>query len=183
MQAYGTLTFLFSLSFLFSGVLEMFFALKNKDKFTSWPWYLMGGIFNSIIGILLLSNPAISALVLPFIVGFTLLFRSIQGLGFAFELKNYGNLRWGNLAIASVLGIVFSVILLVNPVFTGISIVIFMALALIFVGISVIVLSFQLKKIKNLPAKMSKELREEFEDKLDDLEDVIEDLEEAYSKK
>src|SRR5690606_41674971 len=100
---------LFSLSFLFSGIAETLFSVQNRKIIEGWGWYLTGGIFNSVIGLMLLSRPEISAFTLPLVVGFTLMFRSIQGLGFSFELKNYGSLKWGNLAIASILGLVFSI--------------------------------------------------------------------------
>lgn len=163
LETYGTLTMLFSLSFLFSGIAETFFSVQNRKIIEGWGWYLTGGIFNSIIGLMLLSRPEISAFTLPLVVGFTLMFRSIQGLGFSFELKNYGSLKWGNLAIASILGLVFSIILLFNPIFTGISLVVMTALAFIFSGITGIVLGFQLKKLKALPSKIRKELNEKIE--------------------
>lgn len=163
LETYGTLTMLFSLSFLFSGIAETFFSVQNRKIIEGWGWYLTGGIFNSVIGLMLLSRPEISAFTLPLVVGFTLMFRSIQGLGFSFELKNYGSLKWGNLAIASILGLVFSIILLFNPIFTGISLVVMTALAFIFSGITGIVLGFQLKKLKALPSKIRKELNEKIE--------------------
>ena len=163
LETYGTLTMLFSLSFLFSGIAETLFSVQNRKIIEGWGWYLTGGIFNSVIGLMLLSRPEISAFTLPLVVGFTLMFRSIQGLGFSFELKNYGSLKWGNLAIASILGLVFSIIILFNPIFTGISLVVMTALAFIFSGITGIVLGFQLKKLKALPSKIRKELNEKIE--------------------
>ena len=163
LETYGTLTMLFSLSFLFSGIAETLFSVQNRKIIEGWGWYLTGGICNSVIGLMLLSRPEISAFTLPLVVGFTLMFRSIQGLGFSFELKNYGSLKWGNLAIASILGLVFSIILLFNPIFTGISLVVMTALAFIFSGITGIVLGFQLKKLKALPSKIRKELNEKIE--------------------
>lgn len=163
LETYSTLTMLFSLSFLFSGIAETLFSVQNRKIIEGWGWYLTGGIFNSVIGLMLLSRPEISAFTLPLVVGFTLMFRSIQGLGFSFELKNYGSLKWGNLAIASILGLVFSIILLFNPIFTGISLVVMTALAFIFSGITGIVLGFQLKKLKALPSKIRKELNEKIE--------------------
>lgn len=163
LETYATLTMLFSLSFLFSGIAETFFSVQNRKIIEGWGWYLTGGIFNTVIGLMLLSRPEISAFTLPLVVGFTLMFRSIQGLGFSFELKNYGSLKWENLAIASILGLVFSIILLFNPIFTGISLVVMTALAFIFSGITGIVLGFQLKKLKALPSKIRKELNEKIE--------------------
>lgn len=80
-------------------------------------------------------------------------------------------MKWGNLAILSVLGIIFSFLLIANPIFTGISLVVITALSFISIGISAIVLSFQLKKLKTLPGKVRKELK-----------DKIEDLKEEYYK-
>lgn len=161
---YLTLTIFFSLTFLFSGILEIVFSVQNKDELEGWGWYLTSGIFSLLIGIVLVSKPDVAATTLPFFIGFSLLFRSFQGLGFAFELKNYGVIKWGNLAILSILGIVFSFLLIANPIFTGISLVVMTALSFIFVGISAIVLAFQLKKLKTLPGKLRKELKDKIED-------------------
>lgn len=91
---------------------------------------------------------------LPFIVGFTLLFQAIQGLSFAFVLKNYSHLRGKNLTITSILRILISTILICNPIFTRISLTIITALAFVLSGIGGVVLSVQLRKLKrNLPNK------------------------------
>ncbi len=161
---YFSLVVLFSLSFLFSGIWEIVFSIQNKDELEGWGWYLTSGIFSLLIGIVLVSKPDVAATTLPFFIGFSLLFRSFQGLGFSFELKNYGVIKWGNLAILSILGIVFSFLLIANPIFTGISLVVMTALSFIFVGISAIVLAFQLKKLKTLPGKLRKELKDKIED-------------------
>lgn len=87
LATYATLAILFSISFLVSGIMEIFFSVQNKDEIEGWGWYLAGGIFSTLVGLMLVANPGISAVTLPLVVAFTLLFRSIQGLGFAFELK------------------------------------------------------------------------------------------------
>lgn len=170
---YFSLVLLFSLSFLFSGILEIWFSIENRAELEGWGWYLASGIFGLLIGMLLIAKPAVAATALPFFVGFSLLFRSFQGLGFAFELKNYGIPKWGNLAILSALGIVFSFLLIANPVFTGMSLVVFTALSFIFAGISAIVLSFQLKRLKILPGKLRKELKDKIEDLKEEYYEVI----------
>ena len=163
-SAYLSLVMFFSVSFLVSGILETFFSIQNKDELEGWGWYLASGVFTLLIGILLVTKPLVSATALPFFVGFSLLFRSFQALGFAFELRNYGSLKWGNLAIASILGIVLSFLLIANPIFTGMSLVVMTALSFIFTGVAGIVLAFQLKKLKTLPQKINKELKEKIEE-------------------
>lgn len=163
-DSYLTLSILFSLSFLVSGIIETFFALQNTKNLNGWGWYLVSGLISLIMGIFLLMYPALSMFILPLVVGFTLLFRSFELLGFAFEEKEAGVLNWGNLAIVSVLSIILSFILIANPVFTGISLVVFTGLAFISTGISSVILSFNLKKLKGSAQKLSDDLKNRIED-------------------
>jgi uncharacterized membrane protein HdeD (DUF308 family) len=154
LDAYVTLAYLFSISFIIAGLAEIYFAYGNKDILDGWGWYLTSGILTLLLGIYLVMNPSISAIVLPYVVGFAMLFRSFQGLGFALDLKKLG-LSWGTPAFISVLAILFSFLLIAQPLFTGLSLVVMTALAIIVVGIFSISLSLTLKKIKDLPAKLS----------------------------
>lgn len=169
LESYITLSVIFSVTFLVSGVSEIFFALQNTKSLHGWGWYLVDGLLSTAIGIYLIMNPAVSMATLPFVVGFVLMFRSFQLLGFAFEMKEIKMINWGNLAIASILGIILSFLLLSSPVFTGISLVTLTACALIFIGTASIVLSFNLKKIKDTPDKINETIKK----KISDLQDEI----------
>ena len=146
--SYLTLSVIFSVCFLASGILQLVFSITNRDRLHSWGWYLAGGILYTLIGLLLIATPQISIAVLPFIVGFFVLFQSVGALAWAYDLKQMNVLRWGNVAILGVLGIIFSFILLWNPLFAGMSLVIWTGMAFLFAGIAAIMLSFQLKKLK-----------------------------------
>ena len=97
-DSYLTLSILFSLSFLVSGIIETFFALQNTKNLNGWGWYLVSGLISLIMGIFLLMYPALSMFILPLVVGFTLLFRSFELLGFAFEEKEAGVTESGELS-------------------------------------------------------------------------------------
>lgn len=159
LETYLTLSILFSVSYIVSGLMDIFFSIGNNKTLKGWGWYLVGGIFTFAIGIYLAIYPSISIAVLPFFVGFTMLFRSFQLLGFSFDMKDLKILNWGNAAITSVLGIILSLLLLANPIFTGISLVTITALSFIFVGIASLVLAFNLKKLKDFPDKITPELK------------------------
>lgn len=163
LETYITLSVIFSISFIVSGLSEVYFSIQNSKILSGWGWYLVGGIFSVAMGVYLLMYPGISIVVLPFVVGFTVMFRSFQLLGIAFDLKDMGILRWGNLAIGSTLGIVFSFLLLANPLFSGISLVTVTALAFIFLGVALAVLSFDLKKVKDFPSKISNSIKDKIE--------------------
>ncbi|MEH0156880.1 DUF308 domain-containing protein [Limibacter armeniacum] len=164
LEAYLALALIFSLSFIFSGVSEIVFSIANRTHLENWGWMLCFGIFTLIIGLLLLLNPEISMTTLPFYVGFVVLFRSIGAVSTALDLKNYGVLDWGNLLGVGILGIIFSFILLWNPLFAGLTIVFWTALALTVTGCFSIYFSFKLKKLHDLPNKVPEDLKHEYED-------------------
>lgn len=160
LATYVTLSIFFSVSFLFSGITEIFFSLQNSKSLQGWGWFLVSGLLTTAIGIYLIANPQISMTVLPFVIGFTLLFRSFQLLGFAFDMKSMRIMSWGNIALASVGGIIFSLLLIFNPVFTGISLVTLTGVSFIFMGIASIMLALDLRKVKKIPGKVSRELKD-----------------------
>lgn len=162
-ETYLTLALLFALSFLVWGLSDMFFSIDNRKLLRSWGWYFVGGLVSLLMGFYLLIHPVVSMEVLPFVVGFMLLFRSFELLGFAFEVKEAGVLNWGNLAIASVLGIIVSFVLLAWPVFTGVWLVVLTGLAFIFTGIASIILSLNLKRLKAWGDKLSGDLKDRIE--------------------
>jgi uncharacterized membrane protein HdeD (DUF308 family) len=161
--SYLALSIIFSVSFLVSGILQITFAIANRKELNSWGWYLAGGILYSLFGILLVSRPEISIVTLPFVVGFFVLFKSANALAWAYDLNSMGIKNWGNIAIVAVLGLIFSFILLWNPLFAGLSLVIWTGLAFLLTGIASIMLSFHLKKIKDIPGKISDDLKQRIE--------------------
>lgn len=173
LATYAMLSILFSVSFFVSGIFDIFFSIKNSKILNGWGWYLVGGIISFIMGIYLMIYPQISMVVLPFVVGFTVMFRSFQLLGTALDLKDAGVLRWGNLAVSSVLGIILSFMLIANPLFSGVSIVVLTALSFVFVGIASSVLAFDLKKVKDYPDKIGDDLKNKFNDLQNEIEKTL----------
>lgn len=175
LESYLALATMFSLSFLIAGIFEILFAFSNRDELDGWGWTLTMGIINLLVGLLLITHPSISITTLPFFVGFTVLFRSVHAISFAFDLKSYQDSDWGNLLIIGVLGIIFSFILIWNPVFAGLSLVVWTGLAFIVTGASAVFFSLRLRRIKTLPKTISKKLRERYEE-------VMQEVEKAFEK-
>ncbi len=162
-NSFLTLAILFSLSFLIGGFSEVVFSFTNRHQLENWGWSLAFGIITAIVGILLLANPTLSMATLAFYVGFVVLFRSIAAISFAVDIKRYGSPNWGGLLTLGILGAVFSFILLWNPVFAGMSVVILISLSFLFAGLFNIYFSFQLKKLHKTSRKLSTKLRERVE--------------------
>lgn len=94
-SGYAVLSILFSISMLFSGLLEISFAVSNRKNVSSWGWYLAGGIIDMILGFYLIAYPLLSMEVIPFIIAFWLMFRGFSSIGYAMDLKRYGTRDWG----------------------------------------------------------------------------------------
>lgn len=148
LNAYVALSIVFALGFLISGIVELVFALYNKHQ--NWGWSLALGILTTVVGVLLLIYPEASMLTLPIYVGLTLLFRSISGMVTAYDMKQYGILDWGTLMVAAILGLIFSFILLWNPVFAGVSVVIWTAVSFVVIGAYTVYFSFKLRKLNKM---------------------------------
>lgn len=173
LETYLTLSIFFSMSFVFSGLLDVVFSIQNRDTINGWGWYLVGGLLTLAMGAYLLINPEVSMAILPFVVGFTLLFRSFQLMGYAFDLRDMKALSWGNVALLSVGGILLSLGLIASPLFTGISLVVLTSISFMVIGITSIMLSLSLKKVKDLPGKVSDELKSKIQSVQSEIEQYI----------
>ncbi|UUC45233.1 HdeD family acid-resistance protein [Flavobacterium cerinum] len=153
MESYVTLALLFGVVFFVNGIFEIIFSVSNRKTIDHWGWILAGGIIDLVFGILLLSNLELSMAVLPLYVGFMLLFRSIAAIGYAFDLKSFGVNDWYWLLILGILGLLFSFIMIWNPLFGGMTIVIWTAMAFITYGLFRVILGFKLRKLHQLGEK------------------------------
>lgn len=149
LTSYLTLAAIFAITFLFTGILEILYAIGNRKGSDHWGWSLAGGIVDFLLGILLVSRPDITIIVLPFYIGFGILFRSIMAIGWSLELRRQQIGDWGNLLGVGIIGAVAAFILLWNPLLAGMTIIFYTALAFVVIGIFQVYLSFKLKKINN----------------------------------
>ncbi len=148
--SYATLSLLFAVSFFVTGILEIVYAISNRKEMNNWGWSLVGGIIDLLIGILLMALPLTAMMFLAFYVGFGILFRSVMAIGKAIDLKKLKVGDWGYLLFIGILGLLFSFILIWNPLFAGFTIIFYTGMAFIIMGIFQIFLSLRLRKVKKL---------------------------------
>lgn len=155
-ETFLVLTVFFSVSFLVSGIFEVFFALSVRDSLEGWGWLLVYGLINLVVGMILINNPEISVATLPIYIGLLVMFRAITAIGSSMDLKRNGVSDWSYLLILGILGIIFSFILIRNPGFVGLSLGVWVAIALITIGIAAAFFSFRLKDLHTTAKKISK---------------------------
>ncbi|MFV0505529.1 MAG: HdeD family acid-resistance protein [Bacteroidales bacterium] len=144
--AYLALAIYFSLSFLISGLLEVVFAIANRKQINNWGWALVMGAITFFVGIMLVSEPALTLVTLPLYIGFTLMIRSFGTIAFALDLKSFGE-RWGSMMVLGVLGVILSFMLIRHPLFVGISVAVWTGLTFLISGIFSIFIAFKIKKM------------------------------------
>ena len=159
LESYVTLAIFFAVSMLVSGIFQFWFAIVNRNEIDGWGWQLALSLMELILGIILIFNLDFTIAILPFYVGFWLLFRSFALIGFSFELKSYKILDWGYYLIFGLSLALLSWFIILNPLFGGITIVTWTGIALIVAGIAHIMLSFKLKKVNKKIVKVEEVLK------------------------
>ena len=130
-----------------SGLTNMVFALSNRSIIKGWVWYLLIAIFELVVGAAMFFQPGLAMTTIIIFTGFWLMFRSFIGIGFALEMKKLGFSNWGWSLFWSIMTLIFSFFMLINPVIGMISVVVLTAIPIMFLGILAISLSLLLKKL------------------------------------
>lgn len=162
LQVFVSLAVFMGISLMISGVSEVFFAFTNRQSFSQWAWHFVMGTLTFIISIMLLKDLELSFNVLALYIGLMFMFRAIAGISLSLDLKKYGIKNWWMTLILGIMGVMASIVLLMNPVIAGVSTVMLMAFIFIFIGVFQIAMAFQLRKIHKFSQRIRPELKERY---------------------
>jgi len=147
--AYLSLSIVFGASILSIGFFETIFAISARKSLEGWGWTLASGLLDIVIGAYLITYPGVTMVILPFVLGFWLLFRGFSAIGFSFDIKSYGDLNWGWFLLFAIGIIFFAVMILTVPAFGVANIIAWTGFSFIFAGAFRIILAFRLKNWKS----------------------------------
>lgn len=157
--AFMAIVWLFVATLFVAGVLEVVFAVSNRNILYGWGWNLTGGILDVVLSIFLMSLPPNTQVeILLYLVGFWIVFRSIWTIGVSMELQQYGVKGWGWLLALAILSLLFSILFFVSPLLSGMFLIFFISLALISYGAFRIWLSFEIKSLNKKIKELEKEI-------------------------
>ncbi len=148
-EAFISLTLLFGWLIAFNGISNIIFAIRNRNFFDAWHWNLMFGIFETVLGIILILQPHLSAESLMLFTGFWLMFSAISRISFSWVLKNMSIQDWWLSLISGIIMLIFSVLIIINPVFAVISIVYLVSIPIAILGFLAILFGFQIRKLND----------------------------------
>jgi len=133
--------------FILAGIFLTIASIMARGVDDNWGWNLFGGIIDLIFGFILLTNPGITAAVLPFIVGFWVIVNGVTTFSGSFKAKKEGDSNWWLSLLGGLLAILFGWFVMTD-LFTGaLAITIWIGLGLLILGIVNIALSLRLKKL------------------------------------
>ena len=182
-EGYVALAWLFSILVLANGISYVYLSIASRKVLEGWGWYLAGGIFEMIIGFVLISYPEISMAILPLVLGFWFMFRGAQIIAASLELKEYGVMDWGWLMLFGIALTIVSFFMILEPVFGFFNVIYISSLALLLFGIANIVISLKLKKIKAKTIDKVEEFKKNINMGLKDLKtEVIKNIKEATAE-
>ena len=145
-QSYLGLAVLFGWLIFFSGVFETALAATSRHFITGRGWMLAGGVIEIILGLILISNVAISEVALPIVLGFWLLMRSFSTIGLGGDMTTLGIHGAVWTIFTGVLLLLCSLWILLQPrVFGSTAVLVWVGVSLLFAGAGACSMAFQLR--------------------------------------
>lgn len=124
-----------------SGIVLVILGFSAKGILDNWGWRVFEGIIDIFLGFILLSNPAVTAAVLPFVIGFWGAFYGILLFVDAFAEKGNTGIK----IISGILIFLFSTTIMFNPLFAGLTLAVWFGIILFVGGIYNVINSFSNK--------------------------------------
>ena len=143
--AYLSLSIWFAATILMQGVSGLFFAYRHRQTLPNWGWLLALGAGEVALGFYLLSIPAAALSTLALFIGYWLLFRSLSTISSAFAMRRLGVTGWGWGLVSGLLGGLFGLLVLINPGLGALGASLWLALALLALGVASCGLAFRLR--------------------------------------
>lgn len=148
LESFKSLTIVFGLLILLSGVFEVYMALKNRTVVFDYLAYLSGGVLNIVLGLLLIANPETLLWLINLIIGFWLIYKGGVQINKAFSLKKQHSSRWKNVLLWGIALLILAAVLLWHPEIIGITIAFWISIAFIVVGVVRIYLALKMRELR-----------------------------------
>jgi uncharacterized membrane protein HdeD (DUF308 family) len=143
------LAMFFAASVLVDGVFSIAGAVQNREK-DGWWILLLIGLLGVLVGLFALLNPPISMLAFVYIVAFQAILLGVFLVMLGYEVRKATTREW-ILYLTGAMSLLFGILVLVNPLAGGFSIVYLIASWAIVIGVLKVAFAF---RVKSLPDRM-----------------------------
>ena len=139
-----SITLFVGIGFLVAGLVISIMSLAGKKEMDNWGWKLAEGLLDIFFGFILIANPEITAVIIPFLIGFWATFYGVLLIVSAFSTAKFSWI----LLIGGILILILGNIILFNPIIFEITLSAWIGITLLIAGIANVILSFDIKSIK-----------------------------------
>lgn len=144
-ESYYTFAIWLGIVVFLSGIAGVVQALSTKNYFVRRGWIVLAAVADIIIGIVLMFSSMLSAVAMPILLGVWLLYRGCAMLVQGFDLRSFGVRDAGWVIFYAVVIIAIAIAILWMPATLGVeAVILFVAIAFITYGVSMVSLGFRL---------------------------------------
>ncbi|MBQ2363952.1 MAG: DUF308 domain-containing protein [Alistipes sp.] len=149
-DSYFTFALWLGVAIFVSGIVGLVLSLSSRNRVVRSVWAILAAVIDIFIGILLMFNIVLSAEVMPLLLGIWLLYRGFTLLIGGLDLQRYNIRDAGWIIFGSVAMIVVALIILWLPETLGVeAVVLFIAIAFLVYGASMVSFAFRLADLHN----------------------------------
>lgn len=144
-ESYYTFALWLGIVVFLSGIAGVVQALSTKNYFVRRGWIVLAAMADIIIGIVLMFSSMLSAVAMPILLGVWLLYRGCAMLMQGFDLRSFGVRDAGWVMFYAAVIIAIAIAILWMPATLGVeAVILFVAIAFITYGVSMVSLGFRL---------------------------------------
>jgi uncharacterized membrane protein HdeD (DUF308 family) len=130
---------------LISGILELALSIYFKKIIPEWGWSLVAGVVDILLGAFLIANPKTILVILTLIISIWLVVRGVLMIREALEMKKGGGDKWKWILGLGILLMILAIVIIWHPQIVGLTLMIWMAVSFITLGIFRVILAFKLQ--------------------------------------
>ena len=116
------------------------------DSFFRKGMFLVGGVVDIVLGVLILKHPTLSVNTLTLFIGFWQLFSGITEIGLSLDLKRYSVSRWWLSLLSGILGTVVGYLFITNRGISAAYISLVAGIYMLFLGVTFVSTFFVFKR-------------------------------------
>jgi uncharacterized membrane protein HdeD (DUF308 family) len=136
------LILIFGVFIFVEGLFQMVAAFSVKKEDPSWSLMFISGLFSFIIGILAISWPGVTAVVLLWLIGAWAIVVGITQIAYSGQAKQEDGTRRGLMVVGGLIAIMFGFMAFLWPGATAITLILIIGFFAIFFGIQLMVVGF-----------------------------------------
>jgi uncharacterized membrane protein HdeD (DUF308 family) len=145
-ESFEQITRLIGVIILLSGAAQVFLLLSSRTKYPRWGLQALGGLIDLVIGLILILNPELLLRIITLFVGIWLAISAIGLIIRAVEASKAKLPRWKWELGLGIFFLLLAGLFFWHPLFIGITIAIWTALAFIILGVFRITLTLTMRR-------------------------------------